>query len=105
MKYKDTARKLAAYRTQIAELREKMRNAQAAIEPEEGRDYEFATPRGRMRLSALFGDKDTLFVLHNMGTRCPHCTPRPDRFNGACEHLRDRAACAVCAPDGPDAPH
>ncbi len=105
MKYKDTARKLAAYRTQIAELREKMRNAQAAIEPEEVRDYEFATPRGKVRLSALFGDKDTLFVIHNMGTGCAHCTMWADGFNGVFEHLRDRAAFVVSSPDAPERQH
>ncbi len=102
MTYKDTVRKLAAYRAQIAELREKMRNAQAAIEPEEVRDYEFATPGGRVRLSALFGDKDTLFVIHNMGTGCANCTMWADGFNGVFEHLRDRAAFVVSSPDAPE---
>src|SRR5712671_3814299 len=102
MTYKDTVRKLAVYRTQIAELREKMRGAQAAIEPEEVSDYEFATPRGKVRLSALFGDKDTLFVIHNMGTGCANCTMWADGFNGVYEHLRDRAAFVVSSPDAPE---
>jgi predicted dithiol-disulfide oxidoreductase (DUF899 family) len=70
MTYKETAAKLAAYRRQIAELRENMRSAQASIEPEEVRDYEFATLHGKQQLSALFGNKDTLFIIHNMGTGC-----------------------------------
>jgi hypothetical protein len=94
MKYKETAEKLAEYRSQIAEIREKMRSAQASIEPEEVQDYEFATPQGKARLSALFGDKDTLFVIHNMGITCPYCTMWADGFNGVFEHLRDRAAFA-----------
>jgi predicted dithiol-disulfide oxidoreductase (DUF899 family) len=92
MKYKETAEKLAEYRSQIAGIREKMRSAQASIEPEEVQDYEFATPQGKARLSALFGDKDTLFVIHNMGTTCAHCTMWANGFNGVFEHLRDRAA-------------
>ncbi len=102
MTYKDTAGKLAEYRRQIAELREKMRHAQAAIEPEEVQDYEFATPRGTVRLSALFGDQDTLFVIHNMGTGCPHCTMWADGFNGVFDHLRDRAAFVLSSPDAPE---
>ena len=43
MKYKETAEKLAEYRSQIADIREKMRSAQASIEPEEVHDYQFAT--------------------------------------------------------------
>ncbi len=99
MTYKETAEKLAEYRSQIAGIREKMRSAQASIEPEEVQDYEFATPQGKARLSALFGDKDTLFVIHNMGTSCAHCTMWADGFNGVFEHLRDRAAFVVSSPD------
>ncbi len=79
-----------------------MRSAQASIEPEEAQDYEFATPQGKARLSALFGDKDTLFVIHNMGTTCAHCTMWADGFNGVFEHLRDRAAFVVSSPDTPE---
>jgi predicted dithiol-disulfide oxidoreductase (DUF899 family) len=76
-----------------------MRRAQASIEPEEVQDYEFVTPHGKARLTALFGDKDMLFVIHNMGTSCANCTMWADGFNGVFEHLRDRAAFAVsCGP-------
>jgi predicted dithiol-disulfide oxidoreductase (DUF899 family) len=102
MNYKETAGKLAEYRSQISGIREKMRSAQASIEPEEVQDYEFATPKGTARLSALFGDKDTLFVIHNMGTSCANCTMWADGFNGVFEHLRDRATFAVSSPDTPE---
>ena len=105
MKYEETAEKLAEYRSQIADIREKMRSAQASIEPEEVQDYEFATPQGKARLSALFGDKDTLFVIHNMGITCAHCTMWADGFNGVFEHLRDRAAFVVSSPDAPERQH
>jgi hypothetical protein len=39
MNYRDTAGKLATYRDQIAELRRKMREAQASVEPEPVQDY------------------------------------------------------------------
>src|SRR6266700_6840563 len=99
MTYKDTAEKLAQYRREIAGLRQKMREAQAAIEPEEVQDYEFAVPEGKVRMSALFGGKDTLFVVHNMGTSCPYCTLWADGFNGVFDHLRNRAAFVVSSPD------
>ncbi|MGO4571001.1 DUF899 family protein [Microvirga sp. 2TAF3] len=102
MKYRDAAEKLAGYRSQIADIREKMRNTQASIEPEEVEDYEFATARGRARMSSLFGDKDTLLVIHNMGTGCASCTMWADGFNGVYEHLRDRAAFVVSSPDAPE---
>jgi hypothetical protein len=46
MNYNEAAGMLAEYRNQIAGIREKMRNAQASIEPEEVKDYEFVTPQG-----------------------------------------------------------
>ena len=101
MTYKDTAEKLARYRREIAGLRRKMRETQASSEPEAVKDYEFAVPGGTTRLSALFGDKDTLFVVHNMGTGCAYCTLWADGFNGAYDHLRNRAAFVVSSPDEP----
>lgn len=102
MSYRDTATKLAHYRAEIAELRKKMRDAQSAIEPEEVKDYTFRSARGAMRLSDLFGDKDTLFVIHNMGAACRHCTLWADGFNGVYDHLADRGAFVVASPDAPE---
>ena len=50
MKYPDAAAHLADYRRQIAAIREKMRETQAAAEPQEVSDYEFQTPEGAIRL-------------------------------------------------------
>jgi predicted dithiol-disulfide oxidoreductase (DUF899 family) len=101
MTYKETAEKLAEYRREIAGLRQKMRDAQASIEPEVVKDYEFSAPAGTIRLSALFGDKDTLFVVHNMGRGCRYCTLWADGFSGVYDHLRQRAAFVVSSPDDP----
>jgi predicted dithiol-disulfide oxidoreductase (DUF899 family) len=102
MNYKETSGRLAEYRSQIAAIREKMRRTQEAIEPEEVEDYEFAVPAGKVRLSALFGEKDTLFVIHNMGASCVYCTMWADGFNGVYEHLRDRAGFVLSSPDAPE---
>jgi predicted dithiol-disulfide oxidoreductase (DUF899 family) len=102
MSYRETTQQLAEYRRQIAELREKMRSAQASIEPEEVRDYEFAAPQGKVRLPDLFGDKDTLFVIHNMGASCPYCTLWADGFSGVFDHLRNRTAFVLSSPDTPE---
>ena len=101
MGYRQTSQKLAGYRRQIAAIRKKMRAAQASAQPEEVRDYQFATPKGRVRLSALFGGKDDLIVIHNMGASCPYCTLWADGYNGIYAHLADRAAFVVSSPDAP----
>jgi predicted dithiol-disulfide oxidoreductase (DUF899 family) len=102
MSYKATAEKISQYRRQIADLREKMRSAQASIEPEQVKDYEFRRAGGGVRLSELFGNEDTLFVVHNMGASCPYCTLWADGFNGVFDHLRSRAAFVVASPDTPE---
>ena len=101
MKYKQASEKLAGYRKNIAELREKMRRTLAETEPEEVRDYEFSVPDGKRKLSDLFGKSDELFMIHNMGRKCPYCTLWADGFNGVYHHLTDRASFVVSSPDAP----
>ena len=103
MQYADASDKLARYRLQIAEVRGKMRELQQSVEPEEVRDYEFWTTEGEVRLSELFGDKEYLFVIHNMGAGCPNCTLWADGFNGILPHIENRAAFVVVSPDEPAA--
>jgi predicted dithiol-disulfide oxidoreductase (DUF899 family) len=102
MEYAQAQAALVGHRARIAELRQEMRQVQATIEPQPVADYEFQTPDGPMRLSALFGDKDDLFVIHNMGTGCSSCTMWADGFNGVYDHLADRAAFVVSSPNTPE---
>ena len=95
--YQQTGARLAAYRREITALRDKMRALQQTVEPEEVADYLLTGADGPIRLSALFGGKDTLFVIHNMGTTCRYCTLWADGFNGIYHHLASRAAFVVSA--------
>jgi AraC-like DNA-binding protein/predicted dithiol-disulfide oxidoreductase (DUF899 family) len=66
-------------------------------------EYTFIDNEGRaVKLSELFGDKDDLIVVHNMGTQCSYCTMWADGFAGLSHHLTDRAAFVVCTPDPPE---
>jgi len=98
----DMTARLAAYRHQIVELREKLRAARAAAPPELVQDYVFADTDGPVRLSALFGAQKNLFVVHNMGAACAHCTLWADGFNGIYPHIMARAAFVVSSPDAPE---
>src|ERR1700720_1296302 len=98
---REVSEKLAAYRREIAALRDKMRVLQNEAEPEEVENYRFATTDGPVRLSELFGGKEYLFVIHNMGKGCPACTMWADGFNGVLPHLENRAAFVVSSPDDP----
>ena len=101
MPYRDTTVKLAEFRREIAALRDRMRALQAGVEPEEVPDYLLTGADGPVRLSQLFGGKDTLIVIHNMGKTCPNCTMWADGFNGVLPHLENRAAFVVTSPDDP----
>jgi predicted dithiol-disulfide oxidoreductase (DUF899 family) len=101
MRYREGSRKLGAYRKRIAALRQRMRAVQQSIEPQPVDDYTFASPKGPVRLSQLFGDKRDLIVIHNMGSHCPYCTLWADGYNGLYPHLATRAAFVVTSPDPP----
>ena len=101
MKYADVNGKLADYRRQIAAIREKMRETQAVVEPEPVRDYEFTTVDGSVRLSELFGAREDLILIHNMGVSCSYCTLWADGYNGIHQHVVTRAAFAASSPDRP----
>jgi len=103
MDYREASRKMAGLQTQIAALREEMRKAQLEAEPQEVDDYTLKSTGGDVSLSSLFGARDTLFVVHNMGASCPYCTLWADGFNGVSQHLQDRAAFVVSSPDAPHA--
>lgn len=101
MNYNAGMGKIAAYRKDIAELRQKMRAVQSEMEPQVVQDYVFSSLDGPRRLSELFGAKEDLILIHNMGTKCSSCTLWADGFNGVYPHLADRAAFVVTSPDSP----
>ena len=102
MQYREVSEKLAAYRRDIGVLRAKMQALQSEAAPEEVENYRFATADGPVRLSDLFGDKEHLFVIHNMGKSCPACTMWADGFNGVLPHLESRAAFVLSSHDDPE---
>ncbi len=70
----------------------------------EVQDYTLLERDGKaVKLSELFGDKQEMILVHNMGASCPYCTLWADGFNGIYKHLEDRAAFVVSTPDAPAA--
>ncbi len=48
------------------------------------------------------GDRDELFVVHNMGRRCRYCSLWADGFVGLARQLESRAPFVLCANDPPE---
>lgn len=88
---------------QISELKEQLTEARRRRPVEPVVDYQLIGADGvPVSLSMLFGDKDDLIVVHNMGRGCNYCTMWADGLNGDLHHLEDRAAFVVSSPDDPD---
>ena len=103
MRYADAHKKLEAARKKISALREEMKELTKAVEPEPVEDYALSMASGPVKLSELFGGKEDLIVIHNMGASCSACTMWADGFNGILDHLQARAAFVVVSPDPPAA--
>jgi predicted dithiol-disulfide oxidoreductase (DUF899 family) len=70
--------------------------------PVEVKNYTFKTLEGEVTLADLFGGKDTLFMIHNMGQGCRYCTTWADGINAFLPHLEDRFAVALVSKDPPE---
>lgn len=100
MKASDVScKKIRALEAALIRQHEKLAALKRSQPREAVADYTLAGPGGPVKLSALFGKKRDLIVVHNMGRDCRYCTMWADGYNGLAPHLSDRAAFAVVSPD------
>ncbi len=92
---------IARLERELFEKQQALAELKRGQEPVAVNDYELKGSDGTVHLSDLFGDKNDLIVVHNMGESCPYCTLWADNYNGAVDHLSDRAAFVVVSPDSP----
>ncbi len=89
--------------TEIEAAKQRLIEARKRRPKEPVQDYTLKDAEGKeVLLSALFGEKDDLILVHNMGTGCRHCTLWADGFTGFTAHLSDRAAFVLCSPEKPE---
>ncbi len=99
----ETHTKIEVLQKEIFESQAKITELRRTLEPEAVGAYTFRGPDGaEVALADLFGDRDDLLVVHNMGRGCPYCTLWADGFQGAIAHLENRAAFVVVSPDDPE---
>ncbi len=85
---------------QLMKLRARVGEIRRKIPPQVVGEYTFTGPSGeKVKLSELFGSRDELILVHNMGRSCRYCTLWADGFTGFTKHLESRAAFAVTSPD------
>ncbi len=94
-------REIAVAQGELDEARQKLVKLRRRLPPEPVRDCELRNADGPVKISEMFGDKEYLILIHNMGAGCSYCTMWADEFNGVVHHLQSRAAFVVVSPDSP----
>jgi predicted dithiol-disulfide oxidoreductase (DUF899 family) len=89
--------------TEIQALKQQLTEARRRRAQEPVRDYRLAGRDGDVSLSELFGNKNDLLVVHNMGASCAYCTLWADGFNSLLPHIENRTAFVLASPDSPEA--
>ena len=94
--------RINALEAQIMKLTGELQALRKTSGGNEVRNYTFATDAGETDLLSLFGDHDTLLVIHNMGQGCRYCTLWADGFNGLVPHLESALALVLVSKDSPE---
>jgi predicted dithiol-disulfide oxidoreductase (DUF899 family) len=93
-----------AIHKQINALEENLATTRGKLAGGAVKNYDLVGSAGkRIKLASLFGKKDALVLIHNVGASCPYCTMWADGFNGAHKHLAKQAAFVVVNHDTPAA--
>ncbi|HBS32428.1 MAG TPA: hypothetical protein DEA40_11915 [Parvularcula sp.] len=87
---------------EIMEKAQRLAALRKAEPPIEIGDYALQTEGGETTLSALFGGREQMLVIHNMGQACRYCTLWADGLNGLVPHLEDAFALLLVSKDPPD---
>ena len=102
--YREARNTLLAEEIELRRAIERVAALRRALPPggELREDYDFEGQTGAVRLSQLFGDKETLVVYSMMfgpqrERACPMCTAMLTSWEGAARNLRERVALAVTA--------
>lgn len=88
--------------SQIESLKQKLHALRRERQRQDVPNAKFVTANGMTTLLDLFGDKDDLILIHNMGRSCNYCTLWADGLIGFTRHLQSRAALVMANPDSPE---
>ena len=94
--------KVVELEQRIAELSAELNTLRRASLATPVPNYPFRTEAGDTTLRDLFGDRDKLLAIHNMGQGCRYCTLWADGFNGLLAHLESALAVVLVSKDSPE---
>ncbi|WP_053366392.1 DUF899 family protein [Bacillus sp. FJAT-27245] len=88
---------------EIIEKKKQLNELKKSVPEKLVENYMFQVSNGcTTSLLELFGDKNELIVVHNMGKGCSYCTMWADGLNGVFHHLIAKAGFVVSSPDAPE---
>ena len=94
--------KIATIERRIGELTAELNALRKARAGTPTPDYDLETLAGKTTLRDLFGERERLLVIHNMGQGCRYCTLWADGFNGLLPHLESALAVVLASKDPPE---
>lgn len=103
MEMTEIEREIAELEREIQRKQRELTQLRKQMPKQVVQDYLFLSSQNEeVRLSDLFGEKQELILIHNMGKGCSYCTLWADGFNGILPHLENKAAFVVSSPDPPE---
>lgn len=87
----------------IEEMRKKRIELNSKLAAMDVKDYTLRDRDGKdVKLSEMFGEKDHLILIHNMGKGCPDCTMWADGFKDTYKEIEKKASFVLVSPDKPE---
>ncbi len=93
---------IAKLEQQIFELTVELNKLRKSNAGDDVKNYKFATIDGETDLLSMFGDKERMLLIHNMGQGCRYCTLWADGFNGFLKHLESAMSVVLVSKDPPE---
>ncbi len=100
--YKEPKNEIQKLETEIFQLTQKLERIRQDSPPTPVKNYSFKDLSGSVNLLDLFGGKDVLFAIHNMGQGCRYCTTWADGINGFLPHLENQFSVVLLSKDAPE---
>lgn len=98
----DVKSQITALEKQIFDLTAELNELRKAVPGRVVPNYTFNTQGGNVTLAEMFGSRDKLLLIHNMGQACRYCTLWADGFNGLLPHLESAMSVVLVSKDEPD---
>lgn len=100
--YDNANNEIQKLENEVYELSLKLAKLRKDSKPEPVNNYKFKDVAGEVSLASLFGTKETLIAIHNMGQGCRYCTLWADGIDAFLPHLESFSSVVLFSKDNPE---